>query len=1650
MGIGDFLKDIGDGIATGIAGVYTAGQTVDKYIDPFYTPGKATKQFPNAPNTTGDPNAHANFAAPGLESTMAGMRWLYSNGVSQPISSAILEGGMTRHGGSYGDFFSAAKWGKAWHAAEHISPGQAIFLSDEDRQKAVDSPLLYYTPAASFLPAGWEKMAPEEQQNILKQAGMPAVGNAFVEQKRQGSDWFKYGTGAVDFASVMTLDPTILGGKALGALREAKVVMRRPEGGWASDSIAKMMDKSPVKKMIQAIYDNRDNPQLLNNTSMARNSAMGPRFGSIAATLQTPEEVSLFVRSGMGDVDAMAELRNANRMAAERMDADLSRLSALDLQHARYTNFPAHQKLVEMEMKRLSDNRAADGALINRYDQILQNGDMLDELNTSRWSMARAQQMTDAQNVYTIGAGRGGPRPVTITPGKPVLSKASYTPTPIDAGFVKSTLWGAGDFFSGPVTVVRMLKNATPNGYMRIGTLEKDSITELRGFLARIPGIKPETRASMLNKYMKTTTESERKDLLDDIGRIGAAKVAQKHGFSPEDGSAIYDEHMRNLAAERDGLQARAQDDKVFSAAQRSPEEVAAGQPLHIDHFTTGGNKVSIEPFTVTRLINDHIFQDLDAMDKVFRRHGDGLQALRRSAGNAEDWVKTAADNLQYMWKFGTLFRLGYIPRVMGDDLSGQWARLGSVAMAGRIGYGIKNGVTNASRRLARPAIEAQQQIGLQKLEYISTEKGLIEPLLKDLRVQVPARRVSNARDLTKAQARVAKIQDRIANLPAGTRPVTRAAHDQMLRNRTLQLRQAERRVTVGAAGKNMKLQDLELQWHHLNTHEALVKKELEGYEAQSKKVIQGSEPVTVNGQTFEPAFGGRMADYHMAQVSADQSVGNIFNASKQMIQGNLERSFSHGARPISVAQDEAAHAQAWAHAINHQMMQDPLQSQMVAGMDVQAAIDWMTKDAKGIAYRKRLPKMITTEDIARSMQHEIDQYMPFQEIRDKALEGEVTPDFLKKAVPQLVARPDVHIGNIGLTQLNHMNTLDRVVQRWYDFAATLPANRMSRHPLYNQLYEGHLKKIVATRENQGAWELPNRTVEEVTHITDAARQLALRDTRKLVFDIAHRSDAAAALRFISPFFSATAEAFQRWGRIIADKPEVAGYAATFFNAPLALGAMQDGNGNHILPNGKALDPVTGKWRIVPKSERWIVTRVPKWVADSPLGVAFNITKAGGTLALSQNSMNMVTQGDPWFNPGVGPIVTIPANMFVADKPKDAEVLRHLGVLPVGQATGNTYEKLASQVLPATLRNFVTGLNTSDSRYQSIKMQIMQQAIFDHANNHVPMPSAKEIADRTRNYWFFQAASSFLQPMATQRKDPFQFYRDQYNNLRGKDPMTADDKFLQRYGESYFIFAAEITKNNGGINPTQSAAALQKQYAGLLAANPELGALIIGPDGKGPFSPDAYQYELNNPLVPGGSEMMRSRMSADQALAENQRRLGWAKFIKRMNSVTADLHKAGFQSFDDPGAESFKADKKAWVSLYAEPLYPDGTPNPYYNAEWSKDWFAQDARKYERRIPALLRVARSSLANNPARTDLKKLQEYLGARQQLVSMLNDRKQAGGSGTLTAQANADLQTQWVGYVDSLIEKDTKFGDLYHRYLARDLGVDAAPETTQGVV
>ncbi|MFJ2176409.1 hypothetical protein ACIOHE_26400 [Streptomyces sp. NPDC087851] len=1616
---------------------------IDRYINPFHR----DVSWKDSKASAGDESKDGVLAGATLPITdsltavMHGMGWLYDNAMSQPLSTAILMGSQSREE-SVSDLVSGSQWAKAWRAADHISPGQAF--SARSMQQAEDygggevagagtanelisSPLVHARPAASALPPEFKDLDEDEQERLLGKAGMPAVGNRRVEELRADSAFFKYSSGAGDFAVRWWLDPTILGGKGIAAAREAHIVKPRPKGGWSGGDIDRLMADSTMGRAQEFLWANKDNPALINNLSMFQKSALGPRAGGIVSTLKSQEEVGLFLRTSLGDVQARALLEERNALAANRLGKDTARLSELDLALPRVAaqSNPRAEAMVQARRAQVEAQINADEALTSRYGAMLEHYGELDAINLTRFSFARAERRTAAGAEFRTGPARGG-------------ANRSDRPMAI-------TRIGADDFYGNPLTVVRSFKEAHPNGMIAIDDLTADSIAELRGHIARVPGLGPDIRQDLLNRYLKTTTEGERLDLLDEVGSLGVNQIAKKHGFTADEAGVLYQEFRRNITKGQEDL-------RRYSAG------TFPGEAVHLDEFMGHGGKLSVHPNMATRLANDHVMIDLKALDTTLARHGSAIKALRTRGGSAADWMVDGIDYLNHLWKFSALFRLGYIPRVLGDDIAGQMARVGAASMAMRVGYGVKNLATNLSTWKPASATEAQEAMVREAVKVADEELALLRPQADLMRVKVNTRETIHKDAARRARDRQRRAVNRKNTLdPAAVTPAQLAAHDALIAKHGALAQRAEDALKTRLAGPRTKLTELDEQIAFLTAGReraasVVAKDELRrsrGYRQNSQLY---KEVDAAPGVVVPAAFAGEKGEYFQKMISSDDSLRNLFSSSKDLIHGNLARSFSHSGKSVSYPQNEKLFVESWHQAVNNQIMQDGLAVQAVKGASIEDMTRWLSRTPAGRAYRKRLGlKYTSNERVATSVFHDVQSYLPDPLIRQAALEGKADLAFLTQSAEKGIRPFEVHSTSLGenLAGSNHMSRgLDRVIDKWFRVAAAIPADRMSRHPLFNQLYEGHAKTLAAQEIKQGA----KISQHDADRIAETARRLALKDTRKLVFDIAHRSDAGHMLRFVSPFFSATTEAWQRWSRIIADRPQTVGYAQNFFNAPISWGWMQDSDGNKLLKDGTVIDPVTGKKKDVSKSDRYIMARVPHFIADGPVGRAFGMD-ASKRWSISQDSMNIITQGDPWFNPGTGPIVSIPVNEFVKDKPSQGELARRLGILPFGPTAGSPLfgntplGRAADLSMPSTVKNFLTAFDTTDERYQRVKLQIMQRAAYEHANLGKPMPSAKEIASMTRNYWLESAVWSFSQPAATQRPDAYQFYRDQYNNLRRKNPLTADEEFLSRFGESYFIFAQATSKNRVGAEATKAAVELSKQYAEQLAENPELGALIIGPEGSGPFSPEAYTYQLTHPLVPGGSEMQRTKLSAEEAMAENERRLGWSKFTQLQNALGAQLRAAGFSSFADEGAEKFAAMKSAVTTLLGDPLLPDGSENPYYTEEWSKDYGTLDAKRYDRLIPSLTKIASSEMADNPNRSDLRSLRQYLAGRQVIKQALLARKTAGAAGTLKAASNRDLATGWARYVDTLIEADTRFGDLHSRYLSRDLGVDVDSMTAE---
>jgi len=262
--------------------------------------------------------------------------------------------------------------------------------------------------------------------------------------------------------------------------------------------------------------------------------------------------------------------------------------------------------------------------------------------------------------------------------------------------------------------------------------------------------------------------------------------------------------------------------------------------------------------------------------------------------------------------------------------------------------------------------------------------------------------------------------------------------------------------------------------------------------------------------------------------------------------------------------------------------------------------------------------------------------------------------------------------------------------------------------------------------------------------------------------------------------------------------------------------------------------------------------------------------------------------------------------------------------------------------------------------------------------------------------------------------------------MQQADPSGAQDAFLSKYGEDYFQFTSSMSKSMG-IASTVSAESQAQKYKDLIAADPDMASFIVGDIyNGGPFSSSVYQKQLNEMI--GGQEV-RSKMSAQDAINQNQVDLGWSKYRAMKGGLDAALIRSGFTSYTQSGAEAINAAKQQVVAYLTDS-----------NPQWGKAFSTTDRGIVPRRIQSFEKLANDPKLNaDPMRQEIPVLKQYLQARQSMKSVLQSRGLSqisrDATGMPVGQA-ADIGQAWDQMTMSFLNNNLSFSQLYNRYLSND--------------
>lgn len=1561
-----------------------------------------------------------------IDKLASGMYWAYSEVLSQPLSTAMLVGGKANIYGP-GQFFSGDAWSDAYHKAEHISPGQAF----------------YNVNRMTF-------------SDLSKEVGAEPGTDLNDDQKRQmerfiydndywrNRDGWKYtlGTGTLDFAANI-FDPVggavAAGAKAVKAGRSAQAVEGLSEAQKAKRVLpAKTAEEISQGERMNKAFDWMDGKSAF---EISQHPMWGRGRRKVAERYALSEifskadrdEMPLIMRYAMGDNKALTELNASSQslvatlgaaqdnralLAGHAWDGDILD-SYVRAAHAGQPMpvgvvAPGQDALYQgaaqyAASKRIQSNygnsvwirratqwqggqvAAADAAIAN----LMTKEDWYAKALGENFGKA-IDEVTPTDGAHLFGtvkqAYRMGPLAArdTENAANKAISAATVDRVARDAtGSNMVTRLVQRGYYNLPVRVYQSFGDRVPQGFVDHNA--DDASDRVLDMLKRVPGMGEQQRLNMLQQYSAAGDKVARSTALDAIQRQVVLHMVGRHNLNDDVAGFASDIISRGFEKSMYEISGRTPNASRFTAAKSQ-----SGQFLDVIEDGYGRR---VAPYLKSQLQASDPLLDVDQLDKILNRNSGHFALLTSNGGKVIDNAKTFLDSFNGMWKASTLLRAGYALRAPSEEI-----------VAGAVKFGLLSAMADAGRGTANFF-----RNGKQNLKIVTRQDGKVDVL------------EPNAVAAARAQGLPVESVEVNKAFPF----VQRYLSDH--RDRLKQLETQSRRI-----GKQMqtvkdpaKLQDLTLQKQNVLDAIDDAKGTIDEFTDYSHELMRqaslptkrrlGEGTFTYRGQEIPQAFNREWAGViPRDQISSESSMASIFARAEAIERANLIKTGSW----TTVTPDMPNYMESWLGAINKQLGNDPVARLLMQDSTGQSALNFL-KSPVGRQHMMTLSRQAQDpEKLIGIIKQTMDQYIPEGSgLRQKVLNGEEVAEQDLRRIFSTDDMPTVHgdeLASVTAGKKSTSQNIDDIIAKGFKRLGTIPTDIMSRQPIYVRAHSAHMRDLIDKEmsflKEQG---LPETVSPEALNKMMGVADKRARNTLSQVVYDPTRTTATEALRFMSPFMAAHVDGLERWFGLVAEKPELLNVASKIYNAPVAANLVTDKEGRVVDQNGYAVtrdkDGNIVKRDFVPLSDRILNLKIPgetknvKGIGEVPAGAGFS---------LPLSSLNTIMPGDPWWHPGSGPLVQIAGSKLAEKSPGLGEFMVWAKVLPYGP------QGVMESITPAYMKNLWSawqGDDPDNTQFQKTLLEEYQRQQAEFANGG-DAPDMKKAVENAKSFMYLKALTSWASPSSVTtsplRGTPYQFFVDQYKQLQDLDPKNAADIFLATYGADYYGFTSSMNKSIG-INSTVPAVETAKKYKDIITEHPDLAALIIGPYNQGKFSQVANK-QLGD--LDFGGVSGKEKMTAREAVDNNERLLGWKQYQKLIGLVDAGLIRNGFRSYEENGAEKFKL-VKAQITANLAGQYP----------AWEKDFSETDKNVVPRRIDAMREIVNDDrLMSDPMRTDLHTLKLYLQVRDAMQQQLMKRE----SSDLTSKDNRDLAIRWGQLQLGLVQQDTRFNDLFNRYLAND--------------
>jgi hypothetical protein len=234
----------------------------------------------------------------------------------------------------------------------------------------------------------------------------------------------------------------------------------------------------------------------------------------------------------------------------------------------------------------------------------------------------------------------------------------------------------------------------------------------------------------------------------------------------------------------------------------------------------------------------------------------------------------------------------------------------------------------------------------------------------------------------------------------------------------------------------------------------------------------------------------------------------------------------------------------------------------LVKGETIDDIAQWLKASPEGRDLRRRLsiPSDEAAEYVTR-ISNFFDTYLPVSSnLRSKL--SDVTAEDLRGTFKDPNDLPIIHGNLLEETFFNKSdNRIKRVINGAFKLLATMPEDTLARNPLYVHFYREEARRridIVAGLKGDRI------SFEDQQKIMALSQKSALREMKKVLFNIERKSNLAMVMKYINPFFSAQENSYKTWMKFAVANPAIVNRGYMVWQSPNNAGLVTDQDGNEV------------------------------------------------------------------------------------------------------------------------------------------------------------------------------------------------------------------------------------------------------------------------------------------------------------------------------------------------------------------------------------------------------------------------------------------------------------------------------------------------------